>query len=86
MHTDTKKHDTPTDANNVLAVVVNVFTNEFGDRIVNQGTFHDKRGYQKCYSITIDGKYIKSVGGVKTAKSFINEKRGVKCKWVGSVE
>jgi len=86
MQTDSKKHENPTDANNVLSVVFNVFTNEFGDRIVNQGTFHDKGGYQKCYSIIIGGKYIKSVGGVKVAKSFINKKRGVKCKWVGRVE
>lgn len=86
MQEDSKKHITPTDANNVLAVVFNVFTNEFGDRIVNQGKYHDKGGYKNCYSISIDGKYIKSVGGVKVAKSFINKKRGVKCKWVGSVE
>lgn len=86
MQEDSKKHITPTDANNVLAVVFNVFTNEFGDRIVNQGSYYDKGGYAKCYSIIIDGKYIKSVGGVKVAKSFINKKRGVKCKWVGSVE
>ena len=74
----------PNDANNVL--VFNVFTNEFGDRIVDQGNFHDKGGYKNCYSISIDGKYIKSIGGVNLAKSFINKKRDVKCKWVGSVE
>lgn len=86
MQNDDLKKSTPTDANNVLAVVFNVFTNEFGDRIVDQGNYHDKGGYKNCYSISIDGKYIKSVGGVKIAKSFINKKRGVKCKWVGSVE
>ena len=86
MHKDNLKHENSTDANNVLAVVFNIFTNEFGDRIINQGDFHDKGGYKKCYSISIDGKYIKSVGGLNPAKSFINKKRGVKCKWVGSVE
>jgi len=86
MKNDNLKHDIPTDTNNAPAVVFNVFTNEFGDRIVNQGSYYDKGGYKKCYSISIDGKYIKSVGGLKIAKAFINEKRGVKCKWVGSVE
>ena len=86
MQNDNLKHENPTVANNVLAVVFNLFTNEFGDRITNQGSYHDKGGYAKCYSITIDGEYIKSVGGVKVAKSFMNQKRGVKCKWVASVE
>lgn len=64
----------------------NVFTNEFGDRIVSQGGFYDIGGYKSCYSILIDGNHVKSVESVKTGKSFINQKRGTKCKWTGSVE
>ena len=62
-----------------------MWMNEYGDKIINQGSFHDKGGYQGCYSIIIDGNYIKSVGGVNIAKKFINKHRGIKCNWVGSV-
>lgn len=87
MQKDSKKHDTPTDANNVLAVVhPNTWTNELGDFITRSDGYFDKRGAASCYTITIDGKYIKSVGGLNLAKNFINEYRNVKCKWVGSAE
>ena len=64
----------------------NTWSNEFSDRITSMGALHDKGGNRTCYSITIDGKYIKSVSGLHMAKGFINKIRGIKCEWAGSVE
>ena len=62
------------------------YKNEFGDKIVSQGGFLDKKKYTSVYSIIYNGKYIKSVRGLKVGKAFINKNRGVKCKWIGSDE
>ena len=71
----------------VLAVVYpNTWINGCGDLITRSDGYFDKRGAASCYTITIDGKYIKSVGGLNLAKKFINDHRNSKCKWVGSVE
>lgn len=64
----------------------NTWTNEFGDLITRSKGYFDKRGTASCYTITINGEYIKSVGGLNLAKKFINEYRDIKCKWTGSVE
>jgi len=82
MQTDSKNHENPTETNNVLAVVFNTWTNEFNDRI----TFMGCRVGKGSYTIAINGKYIKSVGGLNLAKGYINEFRKQKCKWIGSVE
>ena len=63
---------------------MNTWTNEFGDLITRTAGYFDKRGPAQCYTVAIDGKYLKSVGGLNIAKKEINQRRGVKCKWVGS--
>jgi hypothetical protein len=61
---------------------VNTWTNDFNDRITFMGS-HIGKG---SYTITINGKYIKSFGGINIAKAYINEFRKHKCKWVASFE
>lgn len=64
----------------------NTWKNEFGDKITRTSGFFDKRGQSSCFTISIDGKYTKSVGGLNLAKGFINKHRGLICKWTGSNE
>lgn len=82
MNRSNKTQEISNGVNSDLSELFNTWTNEFGDRI----TFMGNRGGSGCYTISIDGKYIKSVGGLNLAKSHISKKRNVKCKWVGSVE
>lgn len=64
----------------------NTWTNEYGDFITRGGSFYDKKGVVSSFTITIDGQYLKSVGGLSVAKSIVNSHRGCKCKWIGSHE
>lgn len=64
----------------------NTWTNEFGDRIIYDGSFLGKKYMEHVYNVSIDGKYVKSVGSVNIGKTFVNTNRNVKCKWVGTTE
>lgn len=79
------KNEIPNKTKPLLSVMhPNTWTNEFGDFIACTGGFMDKKKFQSSYTITIEGKYIKSVGGLNLAKRVINEYRNTKSKWVGS--
>lgn len=89
MQNDNLENITPTDAKNVLAEVFNTWTNQFGDRIASHGMglrSTEIKEYDTNITINYDGKYLKTVGGLKVAKGIVNKLRGIKCKWVGSAE
>lgn len=71
------------------SVLNNTWTNQFGDRIASHGMRLRTTGIKEFdtnITITYDGKYLKTVGGIRIAKGIVNKLRGVKCEWVGSFE
>ncbi len=62
----------------------NTWVNEFGDKIIIDEKHRTGiRSIDAKYQIIIHGKYFKTVGGLKVAKSVINKQRCLKCDWVG---
>lgn len=65
---------------------VNLWTNQYKDRISRNGSVHDNRGIRTVYGVVMDGVYIKSFGGLNVAKAFVNSKRKEKSKWTESID
>jgi len=64
----------------------NTWTNQFGDRIISDGSIFNGKKYTGCYFATIKGQESKSFGGLIGAKNFINTERGLKCNWTETIE
>lgn len=69
-----------------INTVDNTWTNQFGDRITYHGDVFDKGGYVSNYAIVYNGKYLKTVGSLNSAKGTLNKLRDIKCTWIASKE